>query len=258
MTDHPQLLVGRVMHCRLHPVHNSFIYPVFFVHLPLRNLDAANNAIFSVDRFNLLQFNTRDHGPRDGSDLLLWIQALLREHGLPDDGEITLQCFPRVLGYAFNPVSFWFCRDKKRDLIAVLAEVRNTFGGHYCYLLHNEDGAAIEDGQELSTEKVFHVSPFCRIEGAYRFRFHINRSEPLVCIDYDDDAGPLLMTALSGKPMPWSSSALLGALLKMPLLTFGVMLRIHWQAFKLWRKGVPFHGANPPQFSPPKTVRVDP
>lgn len=258
MANLPQLMVGSVMHCRLRPVRNSFVYPIFFVRLPLRALDTASNAIFSVDRFNLLQLNTKDHGPRDGSNLLEWIQTLLRKHDLPDDGEITLQCFPRVLGYVFNPVSFWFCHDKDGSLIAVLAEVRNTFGEHYCYLLHNKDGAAIEDGQHLSAEKVFHVSPFCTIAGTYTFRFQLNQSEPLVCIDYHDDAGPLLMTSMQGKTAPWSNGSLLSALLKMPFLTFGVMLRIHWQALKLWRKGVPFYGANPPKPSSHQTARANP
>ena len=257
MANFPKLFVGRVMHSRVRPAHNRFSYPVFFVRLPLRALNTANNAIFSVDRFNLLQFKTRDHGPRDGSDLLLWIQSLLREHGLPDDGEITLQCFPRVLGYVFNPVSFWFCHDSDGNLIAVLAEVRNTFGQHYCYLLHNKDGAAIADSQALSTDKVFHVSPFCKIEGTYHFRFHLDQPAPLVCIDYHDHVGPLLMTSMHGIEMPWSSTALLSVLLKMPFLTLGVMLRIHWQALKLWRKGVPFYGANPPQLISSKTIRAN-
>lgn len=258
MASFPKLFVGRVMHSRVRPARNTFSYPVFFVQLPLRAIDTANNAIFSANRFNLLQFNVRDHGPRDGSDLLLWIQSLLREHGLPDDGEITLQCFPRVLGYVFNPVSFWFCRDKSGSLIAVLAEVRNTFGEHHCYLLRNEDAGAIKDGQHLLAEKVFHVSPFCKVEGTYHFRFHLDRHEPMVCIDYHDDAGPLLMTSIQGRAKPWSVATLLNTLLKMPFLTLGVMLRIHWQAFRLWRKGVPFYGANPPQLPSSITVRANP
>ena len=257
MANVPQLFVGRVMHSRVRPVRNRFSYPVFFVRLPLRALNAANNAVFSVDRFNLLQFNTRDHGPRDGSDLLLWIQSLLREHGLPADGDITLQCFPRVLGYVFNPVSFWFCHDSNKNLIAVLAEVRNTFGQHYCYLLRNKDGGAIEAGQPLLAEKVFHVSPFCKIEGTYHFSFHLDQADPLVCIDYHDADGPLLLTSIQGTAMPWSSAALLSTLLKMPFLTLGVMLRIHWQALNLWRKGVPFYGANPPQLISSKTIRAN-
>ena len=149
MASGPQLLVGNVMHRRLRPAENAFVYPVFYVQLPLRDLDAGNVGIFSVDRANLLSLRQKDHGPRDGTPLLPWIQSLLRERGLPDDGEITLQAFPRVLGFVFNPVSFWFCRNTAGELIAVLAEVNNTFGGHHDYLLHNPDGSPLRDGQVL-------------------------------------------------------------------------------------------------------------
>jgi DUF1365 family protein len=207
-------------------------------------LSTANCGIFSVDRWNILSFRQKDHGPRDGTPLLPWITSLLQQRGLPDDGEITLQCFPRLFGYVFNPVSFWFCHNRDGQLIAVLAEVRNTFGGHHNYLLHNADGAPLADGQELQAEKLFHVSPFNEIQGGYRFRFHLDRPIPLARIDYDDAEGELLLTSISGKPRNWSASALLGAFLRMPFLTAGVMFRIHWQALKLWLKGVPFIGAH--------------
>ena len=238
----PRLLIGNVMHRRLRPVANAFTYPVFYVQLPVADLAAANCAIFSVDRGNLLGFKTKDHGPRDGSPLLPWIQSLLRERGLPADGEITLQCFPRVLGYVFNPVSFWLCRNRAGELIAVLVEVRNTFGGDHNYLLHNPEGSPLQDGQVLQASKAFHVSPFCDIEGGYRFRFHLQRDCQTVRIGYDDAEGELLLTSISGKPLAWSNRTLLGAFLRMPFLTAGVMTRIHWQALKLWFKGVPFYG----------------
>ena len=243
MTPHPTLLIGHVMHRRLRPVVNTFAYPVFFVQLPLHNLKAANCLIFSVDRSNLLSFQQKDHGLRDGSPLLPWIQSLLRERGLPDDGEIVLQCFPRVLGYVFNPVSLWFCRDRCGALIAVLAEVSNTFGGRHSYLLHNPDRSPLRDGQLIPANKVFHVSPFCEVEGGYRFRFHLQRNCPVVRIDYDDADGELLLTSISGRRRAWSTGALLAAFLRMPALTAGVMCRIHWQALRLWLKGVPFHGS---------------
>ena len=269
MSARPQLFLGHVVHRRLRPVANAFIYPVFYVQLPVADLEAGKCAIFSLDRRNLLSFYRKDHGPRDGSPLLPWIQALLRQHGLPDDGEIVLQCFPRVLGYVFNPVSFWFCRNRSGELIAVLAEVSNTFGGRHNYLLHNPDGAPLDDGQRLYAEKQFHVSPFCTVEGGYRFRFLLNRARPVACIDYNDgraagaervgdvgclNAGEgregednLLLTSISGRACNWSTGALLSAFLRMPFLTAGVLFRIHWQACKLWLKGVPFYGKSVPQ-----------
>ena len=244
----PRLIIGHVMHRRLRPAVNAFVYPVFYVQLPLRNPAAANCGIFSVDRWNLLSFQRRDHGPRDGSPLLPWIQQLLRSQGLPDDGEIILQTFPRVLGFVFNPVSFWFCHDRNGALIAVLAEVNNTFGGTHSYLLHNPAGTPLADGQTLQAGKAFHVSPFCVVEGTYRFRFRLEAGTQVAHIDYFDQGSaedPVLLTAISGKPQHWTSGALSLAFLRMPLLTFGVIARIHWQALKLWLKKVPFQGTQP-------------
>ena len=245
MTFSPRLVVGQVMHRRLRPAVHQFIYPVFFVQLPLSDLESGNRPIFSVDRNNLLSFRRKDHGPRDGSPLLPWIRTLLRQRGLADDGEVVLQCFPRVLGFVFNPVSFWYCHNAGGELIAVLAEVSNTFGGRHSYLLHNPDGTPLRDGQTLAASKTFHVSPFCEVEGGYRFRFFLQRKCPVVRIDYDDAEGELLLTSISGKVAAWSTPALLRALLRMPFLTAGVVFRIHWQALKLWLKGVPFVGAHP-------------
>ena len=244
MPFRPQLCLGHVMHRRLRPAVNAFVYPVFYVQLPLRDLKAAACGIFSVDRWNVLSFRTIDHGARDGSPLLPWIEGLLADAGLPNDGEIVLQTFPRVFGYVFNPVSFWYCHDRAGTLIAVLAEVNNTFGGTHRYLLHRH-GEALPDGEELRAEKVFHVSPFNDVEGGYRFRFRRVEAVQSAHIDYDDADGPLLLTAISGRPQAWSAGALLSAFCRMPLLTLGVIARIHWQALKLWLKGVPFRGAHP-------------
>jgi len=251
MDMRPRLFLGHVMHRRLRPVVNAFVYPVFYVQLPLRRLQEAECALFSVDRRNVLSFYTKDHGPRDGSPLLPWIEGVLAESGLPADGEIVLQTFPRVLGYVFNPVSFWYCHDRAGRLVAVLAEVNNTFGGTHSYLLHRH-GKPLTDGELFRAEKVFHVSPFNQVEGGYRFRFMLERSIQQVRIDYDDAQGGLLLTSISGRPRGWSSRALAWAFLRMPLLTLGVILRIHWQALKLWLKGVPFRGTTQ---SPPESFK---
>ena len=245
MNTRPQLCLGHVMHRRLRPAENAFVYPVFYVRLPLRALESARCRVFGIDRWNLLAFHRDDHGPRDGSPLVPWIEALLHQHGLKADGEIVLQTFPRVLGHVFNPVSFWYCHDAAGRLVAVLAEVNNTFGGRHAYLLHHPDGAPICDADEFGADKVFHVSPFNRVEGSYRFRFQLGRSVQAVHIDYDDAEGELLATAISGRPRAWTTRALAAVLARMPFLTLGVIARIHWQALRLWWKGVPFLGARP-------------
>jgi uncharacterized protein len=243
----PQLFLGNVMHRRLRPADNTFVYPVFYCQLPVNDLAAANGPLFAVDRWQVLSLRSADHGPRDGSPLLPWIRQVLADRGLPNDGEIRLQCFPRLLGYVFNPVSFWFCHDRAGQLIAVLAEVNNTFGGHHNYLLHHPDGSPIVDGEVMSSSKVFHVSPFCEVVGSYRFRFRLSGTHQVVHIDYADGEGDLLLTAIAGKATGWGSARQLSALLRMPFLTFGVIARIHWQALRLWLKGVPFHGKTVPQ-----------
>ena len=115
------LYFGGVMHARLRPRRNAFRYRVFFLRLPLSRLAEAKNSLFSINRWNLFSFHFSDHGARDGTDPELWIRQLLDREGVDRaDGEVVLQTFPRVLGYVFNPVSFWFCHDRSGGLRAIL------------------------------------------------------------------------------------------------------------------------------------------
>ena len=250
----PQLCFGQVRHSRLRPVPNDFLYRVYFVRLPLRSMRQADftTRLCSRNRFNLLSFNDSDHG--DGSTPLIeWIDTLLSGEGITDaDGEIWLQTFPRVLGFVFNPVSFWFCHKKNGALRAVLCDVRNTFGERHFYLLDN--GGSMPFGSELKAKKIFHVSPFCAIEGIYRFRFMrticqtgqtgqsgARAAELTVArIDYDDANAPLLHTSISGKSGTLSDAGVLKAFFLYPLMTMGVVVKIHWQALQLWLKRVKF------------------
>lgn len=236
----PLIFFGRVMHARLRPKSNVFSYRVWFLRVPLSALDRLAGPLFSIDRLNLFSLRTRDHGPRDGSPWLPWIRWLLADHGLhAADGEVWLQCFPRVLGYAFNPVSFWLCHDREGRLRAVLCEVNNTFGERHNYLLAHEDQRPIAPGDELGARKVFHVSPFCAVAGGYRFRFDTDPAATRVRIDYHDPLGRLLITTVSGVARPLASGTLLQAFFAYPLMTGAVIARIHWQALRLWLKGVP-------------------
>ncbi|MGZ3158820.1 MAG: DUF1365 domain-containing protein [Burkholderiaceae bacterium] len=244
----PQICFGQVRHHRLRPAVNAFQYGVYFMRLPLRTMerDEFEPLFCSRNRFNLLSFHDADHG--DGQQPLVeWIDALLKSEGILDaNGEIWLQTFPRVLGYVFNPVSFWFCHKKNGALRAVLCEVRNTFGERHCYLL--DTGSDMPYGIELTAKKVFHVSPFCPIAGGYRFRFMRSsrllgdqESETTIArIDYDDADGPLLLTSITGKSVVLSDGAIAKAFFNYPLMTFGVVAKIHWQALRLWLKRVPF------------------
>jgi len=236
--------LGHIRHTRLRPARHAFAYRSFFLRLPLRTLAAQPWPFrrLARNRAGWLSFHDADHG--DGGDPLAWVDALLRREGIFDAaGEIWLHTMPRVLGYVFNPVSLWFCHRDDGALRAVVCEVNNTFGERHCYLLAHEDGRPLAWGEELTARKVFHVSPFCRVEGRYRFRFMLAQraegSRFIGRIDYDGDDGPLLQTSIEGHLAPLTDGALLRACLAYPAFTFGVVARIHWQALKLWRKRVP-------------------
>jgi DUF1365 family protein len=237
----PSIVFGDVMHKRLRPAEHRFAYPVYFLRLPLSQLSEGQRAwggLFSINRWNLLSLRYADHG--DGGHPLAWIRALLAREGIATaDGEVVLQTFPRVLGYVFNPVSFWFCHDRAGALRAVLAAVNNTFGEHHSYLLAHPDQRPIAEGEQLEARKVFHVSPFCRVRGSYRFRFFHRQDWTLARIDYADEQGDLLHTSVSGRARPLSAASLAHAFFGYPLMTLGVVLRIHYQALRLWAKRVP-------------------
>jgi len=236
-----QLLFGRVFHCRRRPVRHAFAYRVFFLRVPLSAFARAGRGIFSVDRWNLLSLWSRDHGPRDGSPLEPWVRGELARAGVHGaDGEIVLQAFPRVLGYVFNPIATYHCHDREGRLRAVLCEVSNTFGERHNYLLAHRDGRPIGARDWLTAAKVFHVSPFCEVEGHYRFRFSGDWRRQFAQIDYHDRDGKLIVTALEGTARPLTGAWLARAFLGHPLMTVGVIARIHWQALRLWLRRVPW------------------
>ncbi|WP_088283514.1 DUF1365 domain-containing protein [Ideonella sp. A 288] len=240
--------IGVVRHHRLRPTDHAFAYPTWFVLLPLRSLRVQPCTALARNRAAWVSFHDRDHGD-GGDDALAWVDGLLQREGIADaDGEVWLHTYPRVLGYVFKPVSFWYCHRRDGGLAAIVAEVNNTFGGRHVYLLH---GDSLAFGRDIDATKAFHVSPFCQIEGRYRFRFmrtDLGRDSgrTVARIEYADAHGPLLMTSVSGDLAPLTAASLRRAVWRMPLLTLGVMARIHWQALRLLVRRVPFVGKNPP------------
>jgi DUF1365 family protein len=230
------LAIGTLRHLRLKPAVHGFHYRTYFLLLPLRALRDAPDAALARNRFAPIAFHDRDHG--DGrSDCLAWLDECLVAQGVRDaDGEVWLQTYPRVLGYVFKPVSFWYCHRRDGSLAAIVAEVNNTFGERHCYLLHGPDLAW---GSELRARKVFHVSPFCRTEGQYRFRFARAHDRIVARIEHDDDDGPLLITSVSGELAAATVARQWRAFLGQPLMTLAVIVRIHWQALRLWLMRVP-------------------
>ena len=232
-----------VVHRRLRPRANAFRYKVAYLCLGLDSLDSVAGRWLKLDRPGLVSFRRADHGARDGGDLKAWIRGLLIAHGLAEacDGDVELMTMPRLFGYVFNPVSFWFCRDRAGALRAVLCEVNNTFGETHCYLVHHADRRPLEADEWFDGRKVFHVSPFLPVEGAYRFRFRLDREVAHVDVNYHDAEGLMLATSVAGRREPLADRTVARRFLGNPTMTLAVVARIHWQALKLWRKRATFY-----------------
>ena len=236
-----QLLFGQVMHRRLQPRVHHFRYGIYYVALPLDLLESgALDAVLPRRRFALCGFDARDHGARDGSSLRVWADALLAEHGLPKPAYITLVCLPRILGYVFNPVSFWLCYDCAEQLTAVLCEVNNTFGESHTYVCAHPDQRPIEPHDRLTAQKQFHVSPFLQRTGEYRFRFALSTDQCRIDIQYEVDDQKVLVTCLSGQLNILTQSALRRACWRHPLVTLKAIALIHYQALRLIGKGIAY------------------
>lgn len=233
----PLIGFGQVRHTRLRPARNAFAYPTYFLMLPMRQWAAEPGAPLARNRWGTLSFYDSDHG-MGADNALQWLDDLLHSEGITDaTGEAWLQCYPRVLGHTFKPVSFWYCHRSDGSLRAVVVEVNNTFGERHVYLL---DTPAY--GVQQVASKVFHVSPFCATDGLYRFRFMVTplRDRLVARIDYDDALGTLINTSVSGTLEPVSPHSLRKALLRYGVMTLAVVARIHWQAARLWWLRVPF------------------
>ena len=241
---------GRVMHCRSAVALHRFVYPIAFLRVPLSQLQSGRRwgGLFGINRRAVFSLHECDHGARDGSPLLPWIRQQLAAQGVDFPlGEVVLQSFPRLFGYVFNPVSFWFCHDTEGRLRIVLCEVNNTFGESHNYLLRHADLHPIVSGEVLAAHKVFHVSPFFPVSGIYRFRFLAQAGQGGVNIEYHEAGQLALLAHVGGRAHALAPARLLSALFRFPLMTLGVMARIHWHALHLWRKGAVFHRKpNPP------------
>jgi uncharacterized protein len=234
------LYFGEVMHARLKPVGHRFHYRVTSLLIDLDRLDDADrqSRLFGVNRAALYSFNEADHGDRDGSSLRLYAQRRAAEHGIElSGGRVLLLCYPRLLGYTFNPLSVYFCYRADGGLALMIYEVRNTFGDIHSYVLPVQPGEISDAGLRQAQDKLFYVSPFIEMAMRYHFRISMPGERIKLRILETDADGPLLAATFHGSRRDLTVASLLRALFALPLLPFKILAVIHWEALRLWLKG---------------------
>ena len=229
---------GTVIHKRYKPKEHFFKYSVFSLLLDLSELEILNNNIrfFSINKFNLISFFEKDHGNRDDSSLVGWVKKNLEQNQINTKNiKIKLLCYPRIFGYVFNPLSIFFVYNQNDTLVSILYEVKNTFGEQHTYVfkIDNENNLI-----QNNCSKKFHVSPFIEMNCNYFFRILKPGERLSVIIDQYDQVGKILYASQDGKKANLTGQELIKSYLKHPLMTFKIISAIHFEAFKLWIKGI--------------------
>jgi hypothetical protein len=230
---------GTVIHKRFKPKLHFFKYKVFSLLIDLSELDILDKKInfFSYNKFNLISFFDKDHGERDGSSLIKWVKKNLRDNQINSENiRIKLLCYPRILGYVFNPLSVFYVYNNDEKLISILYEVKNTFGEQHTYIFKVENNNLLQH----NCVKKFHVSPFIEMDCNYFFRILKPAEKISVIIDQYQSNEKILYASQDGKRTEFTSSELIKSYLKHPLMTFKIISAIHFEAFKLWAKGIKF------------------
>lgn len=246
--QHSALYAGQVIHRRLAPCSHAFSYRVFSLLVDLDELDCLHNRfrLFSVNRWNLFSFFERDHGARCNGDLKRNIASLLSDAGIDiEGGSIRLLCYPRVLGYVFNPLSIYYCYRRDGRLAALLYEVTNTFRERHRYLF--QIGPEDRVLHRHSCAKSLYVSPFIGMDARYRFAIVAPGDKVVVAIRESDAAGPVLNASFNADRVVMADGTLARFALRYFLMSFKIIGGIYWEAFKLWRKGLRVHSHKPRQ-----------
>jgi uncharacterized protein len=251
------LYVGTVVHRRLRPKAHYLRHAAFWMLLDLDEIDLLHRRLrlFSRARFNAMSFYDADHGEQTVEPLRQQVERHLQAAGIAlNGGAVRLLCMPRIFGYAFNPLSIYFCHRDDGTLAALLYEVRNTFGERHSYLIPvtAASGAMIRQ----SCDKRFYVSPFMDMDLRYDFRVIAPSDKVSVVVSASDAQGPAMVAALIGRHAALSDTALLRLLLRMPFLTVKVIGAIHWHALRMWLKGFALKPRPPKPTWPVTTVMV--
>ena len=231
---------GQVIHKRFKPKVHYFKYKVFSLLIDLSELETLDRKVnfFSFNKFNLISFHEKDHGERNGSSLKLWVHRNLEKNNIQTkDIKIKILCYPRIFGFVFNPLSVFYIYNLEDQLISILYEVKNTFGEQHTYIFKvTKDSNLIQN----NCSKKFHVSPFIEMNCNYFFRLLKPGNKISVVIDQYENENKILYASQDGVRSDFSTKQLVKSYLKHPVMTFKIILAIHFEAFKLWAKGIKF------------------
>jgi len=231
---------GKVIHKRFKPKVHYFKYKVFSLLIDLSELEILDKKVnfFSYNKFNLISFYEKDHGDRDGSSLTSWVKKNLEKYNIQaKDIKIKILCYPRIFGFVFNPLSVFYIYNFEDQLISILYEVKNTFGEQHTYIFKvTKDANLVQN----NCSKKFHVSPFIEMNCNYFFRLLKPGNKISVIIDQYDNEDQILYASQDGTRSDFNTQHLIKSYLKHPIMTFKIILAIHFEAFKLWAKGIKF------------------
>ena len=234
------IYTGDVVHKRFKPKIHFFKYKVFSLLIDLSEIHLLDKElkIFSYNKFNIISFYDKDHGARDGSSVENWVKDNLKKNNIDtNDIQIKLLCYPRIFGYVFNPLSVFYIYDKNSNLISILYEVKNTFGEQHTYIFKTNINNNLV---QHMCKKKFHVSPFIEMDCVYFFRLLKPGNKISVIIDQNDNEGKILYASQDGVKSELNNNTLIKAYLKHPFMTYKIIFAIHFEAFKLWTKGIKF------------------
>tara|TARA_Y100000741_G_scaffold87036_1_gene64294 strand:- start:701 stop:1468 length:768 start_codon:yes stop_codon:yes gene_type:complete len=232
------IYTGQVIHKRFKPKEHFFSYKVFSLLIDLSELHLLDSELklFSYNKFNLLSFYDKDHGPRDGTSLISWVKSNLNKKNInTDEIKIKILCYPRIWGYVFNPLSVFFIYDKSSNLISILYEVKNTFGEQHTYVFKIDKNNQLLDH---SCSKKFYVSPFIEMNCSYNFKILKPENKLSVVINQNDSSGKILFASQDGSKKDLDNKNLMISYMSHPLMSFKIIGAIHFEALKLWLKGV--------------------